>query len=274
MIINITTIDEISDFVYTFVGDISFSDPMLRTEEQFAQNLTQALAHPEAHCMIGVYRKGGLTGVFSFLVNAGEGYLEMLVGLSREAAAYEEMLDCLEQKFPSYEVDFVCNPRNDLIRRALEGRGAAFDPEQLRLVWKRTPPAWDDSCTVIPYEERYQEAYIALHRDEGRYWTAEKVIAAADRFRIFLALLQGQVVGYIDVTYPYAENEPYDVFVSEEKRRLGFGKALLGRALAANGFKGMTALVERNDVPAVQLFLSMGFEIDPSGGSVLARLTV
>ena len=36
----------------------------------------------------------------------------------------------------------------------------------------------------------------------------------------------------------------------------------------------MTALVERNDVPAVQLFLSMGFEIDPSGGSVLARLTV
>ena len=88
MIINITTIDEISDFVYTFVGDISFSDPMLRTEEQFAQNLTQALAHPEAHCMIGVYRKGGLTGVFSFLVNAGEGYLEMLVGLSREAAAY------------------------------------------------------------------------------------------------------------------------------------------------------------------------------------------
>ena len=56
MIINITTIDEISDFVYTFVGDISFSDPMLRTEEQFAQNLTQALAHPEAHWVIGVYR--------------------------------------------------------------------------------------------------------------------------------------------------------------------------------------------------------------------------
>ena len=126
MIINITTIDEISDFVYTFVGDISFSDPMLRTEEQFAQNLTQALAHPEAHCMIGVYRKGGLTGVFSFLVNAGEGYLEMLVGLSREAAAYEEMLDYLEQKFPSYEVDFVCNPRNDLIRRALEGSSAWY----------------------------------------------------------------------------------------------------------------------------------------------------
>ena len=274
MVFQITTVDEISDFVLSFLDDMSFSDPMLRTEEQFAQNLTRALSHPETHCVIGVYREGRLTGVFSFLVNADEGYLEMLVGLSREIAAYEEMLDYLKQRFPSCEVDFVCNPRNDLIRRALEGRGAVFDPEQLRLVWKRNPPAWDDSCTVIPYEEQYQEAYIALHRDEGRYWTAEKVIAAADRFHIFLALCQGHVVGYIDVTYPYAENEPYDVFVSEEKRRLGFGKALLGRALAANGSKGMTALVERDNIPAVRLFHSMGFELDPAGGSVLARLTI
>lgn len=272
MITKIKTISEISDFALSFGNDVSFSDPMLRTEKAFEQNLTRAISHPEEHCVIGVYSGNVLKGVFSFLVKADERYLEMLAGLSREEEAYEEMLDYLKQRFPSYEVDFVYNPRNHLIRSALEARGADFDPEQLRLVWDSRPPVWNDFCIVVPYEAAYQGDYLAIHRDEGRYWTAEKVIAAADRFHIFLALRQGRVVGYIDVTYPYAENEPYDIFICKEERKRGYGKALLGKALAANGSCGMAALVERDNAPAVRLFESMGFIIDQFGGSVLAQL--
>lgn len=272
MITKIKTIDEISDFALSFGDDVSFSDPMLRTEKAFEQNLTRAISHPEEHCVIGVYSGNVLKGVFSFLVKTDERYLEMLGGLSREEEAYEEMLDYLKQRFPSYEVDFVYNPRNHLIRSALEARGADFDPEQLRLVWDGRPPVWNDFCIVVPYEAAYQGDYLAIHRDEGRYWTAEKVIAAADRFHIFLALRQGRVVGYIDVTYLYAENEPYDIFVCKEERKRGYGKALLGKALAANGSRGMVALVERDNAPAVRLFESMGFIIDQFGGSVLAQL--
>ena len=272
MITKIKTISEISDFALGFGNDVSFSDPMLRTGKAFEQNLTRAISHPEEHCVIGVYSGNVLKGVFSFLVKADERYLEMLAGLSREEEAYEEMLDYLKQRFPSYEVNFVYNPRNHLIRSALEARGADFDPEQLRLVWDSRPPVWNDFCIVVPYEAAYQGDYLAIHRDEGRYWTAEKVIAAADRFHIFLALRQGRVVGYIDVTYPYAENEPYDIFICKEERKRGYGKALLGKALAANGSCGMAALVERNNTAAVRLFQSMGFIIDQFGGSVLAQL--
>ena len=275
MIAVIRTVEEISHFVSGFLKDVTFSDPMLRSVEQFDRNVAAAVSDPERYCVIGVYSGGMLTGVFSFLISAAETYLEMLAGLSREGKAYEEMLDYLKQRFPFYEGDFVYNPRNYLIQRALEARGAAFDPEQLRLLWKEgSTPAPDDGCTVVPYEDKYRADYFALHQDEGRYWTAEKVAAAADRFHIFLALRRGRVVGYIDVTYSYAENEPYDLFVCKEERQKGYGKALLEKALAANGSRGMAALVERDNIPAVRLFQSMGFVIDQSGGSVLARLTL
>ena len=127
---------------------------------------------------------------------------------------------------------------------------------------------------MVPYGAACREAYLALHRDEGRYWTGEKVLAAQDRFRVFLALHEGRVAGYIDVTCPFAENEPYDLFVCEEARGRGYGKALLRAALAANGPRGMAALVEAENVPAIRLFRSLGFTEDPSGSSVLARLTL
>ena len=48
----------------------------------------------------------------------------MLVGLSREERAYQEVLDWLRYRFPAYEADFVFNPNNRLLRKALEERGA------------------------------------------------------------------------------------------------------------------------------------------------------
>ncbi len=274
MLTDIRTMKEISDFVAGFSGDAVFSDPMAQTAEQLARNLNAALSQPAKCRVIGIYSGKELTGVFSFLVNPDEGYLEMLVGLSRKKRAYQEVLDWLRHRFPAYEADFVFNPNNRLLRKALEERGAGFDTEQLRLVWNRLCDGEAGNHVVVPYEESYREGYLALHRDEGRYWTGEKVIAAPDRFRIFLALRRGTVVGYIDVTYPYGENEPYDLFVCEEERRKGYGKALLRKALAANGSADMAALVETDNIPAIRLFRSLGFTDDPSGSSVLARLTL
>ena len=274
MLTDIRTMKEISDFVAGFSGDAVFSDPMARTAEQLARNLNAALSQPARYRVTGIYSGQELTGVFSFLVNPDERYLEMLVGLSREEWAYQEVLDWLRHRFPAYEADFVFNPNNRLLRKALEERGAGFDTEQLRLVWNRLCDGEAGNHVVVPYEESYREGYLALHRDEGRYWTGEKVIAAPDRFRIFLALRRGTVVGYIDVTYPYGENEPYDLFVCEEERRKGYGKALLRKALAANGSADMAALVETDNIPAIRMFRSLGFTDDPSGSSVLARLTL
>ncbi len=88
-----------------------------------------------------------------------------------------------------------------------------------------------ESCHQIePYSPKYRKQYISMHSDDG-YWTADKVIEAGDRFRILLAIENDEAVGYLDITYKYDENEPYDIFVQEEYRGRGYGKAMLARAI-------------------------------------------
>ena len=55
------------------------------------------------------------------------------------------------------------------------------------------------------YSEKWREQYCALHRTDT-YWTAERILLARDRFRVLLAIGDGQVQGYLDVTYGYDEN--------------------------------------------------------------------
>ena len=91
------------------------------------------------------------------------------------------------------------------------------------------------------------------------YWTGERVLQAQDRFRIFLAVCSGAVIGYLDVTYTFPENEPFDLLVLEEYRRRGYGRKLLAKALEMNRPNGMMLLVDADNVPAIRLYESMGF---------------
>ena len=87
----------------------------------------------------------------------------------------------------------------------------------------------------------------------------EKVVAATDRFRTLIAICNGKVVGYIDVTYTHKENEPFDLLVLKEYRRMGYGRKLLAKALEMNRPNGMMLLVEMDNEPAIRLYESMGF---------------
>ncbi len=91
------------------------------------------------------------------------------------------------------------------------------------------------------------------------YWTAEKVAKCPDRFNVFLAVDQGNVIGYIDVTNCYEENEPYDIVVKEKYRRGGWGRKLLGKVLKENEPNSMMLLVDIDNEPAMVLYESMGF---------------
>ena len=76
---------------------------------------------------------------------------------------------------------------------------------------------------------------------------------------MLLAVDAGRVVGYLDVTRCFEENEPYDLLVLEEYRRRGWGRRLLARALELNRPSGMMLLVDADNVPALTLYESMGF---------------
>lgn len=271
MIKQIKSIDEVMSFCQSFVGDNIFSDPTLENEEQFKCNLVRSIEDTEKHHTIGVYQNNRLIGLFAFLTLKDENYLEMLVGLSKDKNAYIEMMEYLKENYVGCQIDFVYNPRNTIIADVLRNYGAIFDPEQIKykLVKEKVQRT---NLNIVPYSDEYKEGYKKIHSTTC-YWTAKKVIEAIDRFNIFLALDENQkVVGYIDVTHCFEENEPYDLFVCEEYRCQGYGRALLGKAIENNGKKKMMLLVYFDNTPARHLYESMGFVIDEFGGSTTANL--
>lgn len=257
MIRPVKTYEECRAFAAGFQGDPCFSAPMLSSEEQVQCNLVRPIENPDRHCVFGVYREETLIGLFAFLVIRDEQYAEMLVGLSWEKSAYQEALQYLEQHFPGYGVDFVFNPGNSLLREQLRLRKADFEPEQQKLV-QEAPAPKIDTTSIVPLSSQYAKQYCAIH-NKDMYWTGEKVAQAQDRFHTFLAVHDGRVVGYIDVTCTFKENEPYDLLVLEEYRRMGYGRKLLAKALEANAPNAMSVLVDADNAPAIRLYASMGF---------------
>lgn len=268
----IQSMDECMEFARSFEGDLQFSDPMLSNEDQFQRNLVNGIKGQHGHCALGVYQGERLIGLFAFLILPAERYLEMLVGLSRDRLAYIEIFRHLEQHYPGYCADFVFNPRNDLWKKLLESRHAEFEPEQQKMVLG-APVVGIDTAGVERYSTKYQEQYLSIHHRET-YWTGERVLAAIDRFRVFLAVHEGKVVGYLDVTYGFPTNEPYDLFVLEPYRRMGYGKKLLALALKFNQPNGMMAMVDVDAVAAVRLFESVGFHRAEHENNLTAHWTV
>ena len=272
MIRIIKTYEECSDFAYGFNGDPNFSDPMLCDEEQMECNLIKSIEKPDKHCVLGIYREDQMIGLFVFLVLRDEKYIEMLVGLSRDKEAYLEVLRYLEQCYPGYSADFVFNPGNYLLKELLDLRNAEYEQEQQKMVLG-TPVLGIDTTGVELLSEQYAEQYCAIH-NKDMYWTGEKVVQAKDRFRTFLAIHNNNVVGYMDVTYTFRENEPFDLFVLEEYRRKGYGRKLLAKALEMNQPNGMMLLVDIDNSPAISLYESMGFAKAQGQNNLTAHWTV
>lgn len=263
--------EEIRDFAARLQCDPNFSDPMLTNEEQLQCNLLSAIDRAN-RLVLGVYQGTALIGLFTFLVLRDEQYIEMLAGLSREREAYLEMFRYLEQRYPGCKADFVFNPGNYLLKELLELRNAEFEPEQQKMVLG-TPVLGLDTSGVELLCGKYVRQYCAIHSKDV-YWTGEKVAAAQDRFRTFLAIHDGKVVGYMDTTYTFDENEPYDLFVLEEYRRMGYGRKLLEKALEMNQPKGMMLLVDADNTPAIRLYESMGFAKVQGQNNLTAHWTV
>ncbi len=252
------------DFLDGFLNDPLFSHPGLATEERMRGCLDRAVSKPDRRAF-GVFDGRGIIGLFVFLALPEEKYLEMLAGLSREGAAYDEMLLALRAQYPGCAADFVFNPNNALLKGRLEECGARFDAEQQKMVFSHSMPAVD-AKDVRPLSPEYVPQYLAMHNTD-LYWTGERVIQATDRFRTLIALRGDTVTGYVDVTFGHDENEPCDLLVKEEYRGMGYGRQLLAKALQLNEPKDMRLLVDTDNRPAIRLYSSMGFVTTPNQNS-------
>lgn len=267
---SVRSFDECASFVNGFCTDNIFSDPMLSNAEQLKCNLINAIEKKESHVVISICMNQQMIGLFSFLVLKDEQYLEMLVGLSRCEDAYGAMFAYLKEHFIGYSADFVFNPNNYLLYNCLKQNKADFYEEEQRMVYNNSALNIDTTGVEL-LTEPYIPSYVEMHRTDV-YWTGDKILEAKDRFRIFIAIENGDVVGYLDVTYCHEENEFYDLWVKEEHRRKGYGRKLLAKALEMNKPKGMMLLVGIYNKAAIHLYESVGFEKIDNRNSVTAHL--
>lgn len=259
------------DFAREINSDPSFSVPVYSGFDELCQRLLDAPEQPNK-LVLGYFEGQSLLGLFVFLVEEQERYLELLMALSRSAAAYEELLTFLGERYPGWQCDFVYNPGNYLLHGLLKQKGAEFDTEQQKMVLTGDTPLTSDSRVEL-YSPKYRDGYTAIHSTDV-YWTAERVLAAPERFRVILAVEAGEVVGYVDVTHNYDENEPFDVFVKESHRRRGCARAMLMKAIQLNRPKAMVLTVNVDNTPAIALYESLGFERVEGQNCITAHLTL
>lgn len=226
--------DEISQAVQRFLNQRNPSLLVIRDGENAIQGIFRVIAEPENQ------------------------YLELLWGFVQDNSVYQVLFDHFRTAYSGFHLDAVVTKANQAMFAAYQKQGLQYDDEQILMTLEHyTPKAVD--ANIIKYSPVYEDSYRAIHDDEGVYWTADRMLRALDRYDVFLAIENGQAVGYIEMTTGDEENEPIQLLVRKDHRGQGYGRALLQTAIEANIPKKMVLEVYSGNTPALNLYLSLGF---------------
>ena len=268
MIEQLSSPDGYEELIRSLIRDPALLVPGIGDPDRVGDYLRYAAGRPD-RLVLGFRQGGAPAGLFVLLVSEEDSYLELLLCLTHSGEALEELSLFLEAGFAGWQLDAVFHPDHRLLRELLAGRGARFEKEQLKMA--RSGPAPDvPAPDVRQLDAADRDAYLAMHSRDV-YWTGEKVLEAPDRFIVLIARDGDEAAGYLDLTCCFDENEPYGLFVRERSRGKGLGRQLLAAALKLNRGRGMTLLVDTDNVPAIRLYESMGFSEVPGRRSVTAH---
>lgn len=264
MIKEIRAWDEYINFINSFMEDESFSDPHMVYSQD---NLWKALGGKDQK-VYAVLQGDQLFGIFVLMILIEDQYIEMIAALSRERKAYLEMLDFIETNYAGYKADFVFNPNNYVLKAVLEEKSARIDPEQMVMRLEKELP-YEKNQDIQLLSDEYARQYLEIHSKDV-YWTGDKVIKASHLFRVILAIKDGEVIGYVDVSYGPKGSEVYDLLVKEQYEFQEYGQLLLKEAIEANKPDKMEVFLEVCDKKSSTLYESLGFEPVKGHSSVYA----
>ncbi len=266
MIREIYELNSFQPFIDMLKDDYCFSDPHFT----YSPKTLYDAPEKEDRYVFAVFSEEKVIGVFVFLIIPEDRYIEMLIGFSKEEEAYEEMICKLRSEYHGFQMDFVYSPGNTAIQNVLTRLGASFDTEQMKMTAQQ-PDVYCSKNNVRQFEEKYRDQYCLMHTADT-YWTAERVLDAADRFKIFVAIENQEVVGYLDVTFCFSENEIYSIRVKEGYEGKGIEADLLRESLKANLPKTMLVVVDVDDMNEIALFEMVGFKKAEGQNSITATL--
>lgn len=253
MIQKIFSFDEYEGVVNELAKHPQYSDPHFTYDKN---NLYCSLKSKDKHAYV-VLENGITKGLFVFIVLPDDRYVEMLIGFTKEEEAFIEMLEYMERNYCGYQMDFVFNPQNMAIYKPLKLKGAIFEPEQMKMIQGGFVPNVSTS-NIETLSDRWMKQYYDLHNTDT-YWTAKRIVSALDKFRVFLAVKDEQVLGYLDVQSCYDINEIYALYVKPEVVSQGYELALLANAIELNRPNQMMVVVDVDNREEVDLYTAAGF---------------
>lgn len=266
MIQEIHSFDEYEDFIGELAVHPLYSDPHFTYDQD---NLYRSLKAKD-ELAFAVSENGITEGLFVWIVLPDDRYIEMLIGFTKKEEAFTEMLAYMEKNYCGYQMDFVFNPQNTAISRPLKLKGAIFDPEQQKMLL--TGPVPNVSINHIELlSDKWTKQYCDLHNTDT-YWTAERILSAQDKFRVLLAVKDGQVLGYLDVQCCYDINEIYALFMKPEVAQQGYELELLVKAVELNRPNPMMVVVDVDAKEEIELYTAAGFNRMEGQNSIAAYI--
>ena len=264
MIQKIHSFDEYEDFIRELAGHPLYSDPHFTYDKD---NLCRSLKAKDKYTF-AVSENGTTVGLFVWIVLPDDRYIEMLIGFTKREEAFTEMLSYMEQNYCGYQMDFVFNPQNTAISQPLKLKGAIFDSEQQKMILTGSVPNVPTNHIEL-LSDKWMKQYCDLHNTDT-YWTAERILSAQDKFRVLLAIKDGQVQGYLDIQYCYEINEIYDLYIKPEASQQGYELALLGKAIELNKSHQMMVVVDVDAKAEIELYTAAGFNRMEGQNSITA----
>ncbi len=265
IISELSSFDRYEDFIQKITRSDLYKDP------HDVNNIYDSLSKPNRKAYLIESDNHIILGIFVWLIIEQEKYVELLFGLSKQQEAFSFMLDYLEKRYYKYQFDFVINPNNEALKNVLVKRKASFDKPQHKMVCEKFVDYIIKNKAVL-LTKGYEKQYCLLH-DDNVYWTSERILKAKDKFRIFVLIIEERLVGYLEVTYCFEENEVYSLWVDNAYSNQGNEQALLLSALETNPGKSMMVLVDKDSSNEIKIYESVGFRKISGSDFVYATYT-
>lgn len=266
MIQKIYSFDEYEGFINELNEHPQYSDPHFSYDNN---NLYRSLKSKDKHAFV-VLGNGIVKGLFVFIILPDDRYVEMLIGFTKVEEAFTEMLEYMENNYRGYQMDFVFNPLNNAIFGPLKLKGAIFEPEQMKMIQSGSVPNVSTN-DIETLSDKWMKQYFDLHNTDT-YWTGERIVSGLDKFRVFLVVKDGQVLGYLDVQSCYDINEIYALYVKPEVLSQGYELSLLAKAIELNKPNQMMVVVDVDNKEEVELYTAAGFTKLEGQNSVTAYI--
>jgi hypothetical protein len=214
-----SNINQIIDFIYEKQKSKQTCYRLCPTEYEeisaFINRILDKNQYPDDFILVS-YDDKNINAVACFSVEKDDKYFECIGGFFDCYADFSGILERLRTDYRDFMLDFVIRPENVLLEKWLRESGAIFDEtEYCYRIEKHhfilNEPSNLRVTELDNKETDYIQQYFQIHNDNERYWTAARVLAAPDIFKIFALIENNKLVGYVDIACKSDPAEIYDL---------------------------------------------------------------